>query len=409
MTGNMNTNNPCMGPNAYQNPLCTNRQIIPPILESASTNQQVLYALAKGTGGFPIFNTNDFLSGLDKIANDLSKYYVLGFVPPSLVHDGSYHSVDVKVERKGVQIRARNGYYDSKSPDLLAAKPEGKVLEEQAASPKPGDIPLSARAPYFYTSPGVARVNLSLQVPASSLDFEKLQGKYHSEIHVLGIAYRQDGSVAARFSDALNMDMEKKEWKEFSKGTFPYQNSFDIAPGKYNLKVVLGAGGEKFGKYEIPLAIEPFDGKRLELSGPALSNHFIQSSQLSADMGQALLEERTPLVFGGQEILPSPDNHFQRSDLVACYVEVYDPALLQSFPPHVGVLFSIFDRKTNQQVFSSPTNLVNDLAQRGSPVVPYALKVPVDTLQAGEYRLEVVARDANGGVSTIKKEDFVVE
>ena len=32
--------------------------------ESVATNQQVLYALAKGTGGFEIFNTNDFLQGL---------------------------------------------------------------------------------------------------------------------------------------------------------------------------------------------------------------------------------------------------------------------------------------------------------------------------------------------------------
>src|SRR5208283_3441628 len=37
------------------------RQIVPPFPESASTNQQVLYQLADGTGGFVIVNTNDLL------------------------------------------------------------------------------------------------------------------------------------------------------------------------------------------------------------------------------------------------------------------------------------------------------------------------------------------------------------
>ncbi len=58
------------------------RQIVPQIPETTATNQQVLWALANGTGGFPIFNTNDFLAGLDKIAKDLNEYYLLGYAPP---------------------------------------------------------------------------------------------------------------------------------------------------------------------------------------------------------------------------------------------------------------------------------------------------------------------------------------
>jgi hypothetical protein len=90
-------------------------------------------------------------------------------------------------------------------------------------------------------------------------------------------------------------------------------------------------------------------------------------------------------------------------------VEVYEPRLADTPAPQVGVLFNIFDRKSNQQVFSSPTLLVNAVVQPGSPLVPFALRLPIEKLQAGEYRLEVLARDSLGGVSTTKKEDFVVE
>jgi hypothetical protein len=227
---------------------CANRQIIPTIPDSVATNQQVLWALARGTGGFEIFNTNDFLQGLNKIAREMNEYYNLGYSPPSQTHDGSYHKVKVKMERAGVNVRYRTGYFDVKSPDLLLGKPEGKGLEDRVAGQQAGDITVSLSAPYFYVEPGVARVNLALSVPGSAIDFEKQKGAFHSEVNVLGVAYRENGSVAARFSDKVKLDYEKKGVKDFAKGSFDYQNSFNIAPGSYTLKLALSAGGEKFGK-----------------------------------------------------------------------------------------------------------------------------------------------------------------
>ena len=137
---------------ALSNPLCPQNRLRDLIDQSVTANQQVLSALARGTGGFTIFNTNDFLAGLNKIANELDEYYILGYVPPSQAHDGSYHKIAVNVTRKGVQLRHRNGYYDLKAPDLLAGKPEGKTLEALAASSQPGQVPVSLSTPYFYSS-----------------------------------------------------------------------------------------------------------------------------------------------------------------------------------------------------------------------------------------------------------------
>jgi VWFA-related protein len=400
--------NLCNGPTASQYPGCATRQIIPTMPDSVATNQQVLYALASGTGGFTIFNSNDFLQGLGKVSSEMNEYYILGYVPPSQIHDGAYHKIRVKVDTKGVEIRARNGYFDAKSPDLLAGKPEGKALEERAASPQPGEIPVSLTAPYFYTSPGVARVNLSLSIPGSAVDFDKGKGNFHSQINVLGIAYRENGSVSARFSDTVKLDYEKKEVKDFVKGPFDYQNSFNIAPGKYTLKLVLSAGGQKFGKYEMSLAVDPFTGNELTVGGPALSNKLIPESGLSAGMDEALIEERTPLVFKGMQIVPSTNNRFARNSKPVFYVEVFDP-LLQTEEPRVGVLFNIIDRKTNKPVFSSNTILINQFAQEGSPLVPVGLNLPMDQLQAGDYRLEVRGRDSAGNASQIRSAEFTVE
>ena len=392
-----------------QNPNCPNRQIIPSIPDSVSTNQQVLYALARGTGGFEIFNTNDFLKGLDNVSKEMNEYYNLGYNPPNQSHDGSYHKIKVVVERKGVTVRYRTGYYDVKSPDLLQGKPEGKVLEDRAASQQTGEIPVSLSAPYFYVEPGVARVNLALSVPGSAIDFEKQKGGFHSNINVLGIAYRENGSVAARFSDTVKLDYQKKELKDFAKGSFDYQNNFNIAPGSYTLKLVLSAGGEKFGKYVVPLVVDPFAGDKLSLGGPALGDSFIPVSQLTAHMDSALLEERTPLIFKEMELVPSTSSRFAKGTQPVVYVEVFDPALKSAQAPRVGVLFNIIDKKSNQQVFSSNTILINEFVQPGNPLVPVGFKLPLEQLQAGDYRFEIKGRDELGNVSTPRTADFSVQ
>src|SRR5208337_651217 len=108
---------------------------------------------------------------------------------------------------------------------------------------------------------------------------------------------------------------------------------------------------------------EPFSGNDLSLGGPALGEGFLPVSQLTAKMDAALLEERTPLVFNGMQLVPSTNYRFAKTAQPVFYVEVYDPALKNQEPPRVGVLFSIIDRKTNQQVLSSNTILINDYSQ----------------------------------------------
>jgi len=207
----------------------------------------------------------------------------------------------------------------------------------------------------------------------------------------------------------VKLDYEKKELKDFAKGSFDYQNNFNIAPGTYTLKVVLSTGGEKFGKYTAPLVVEPFTGKDLTVGGPALGNQFLPVSQLTANMDSALMEERAPLVFKGMELAPSTSCRFAKSAQPVVYVEVYDPALIGAMPPRVGVLFDILDRKANKQVFSSNTILINEFSQAGNPLVPVGFKLPVDQLQPGDYRFEIKGRDSLGNVSTVHGADFSVE
>ena len=392
----------------FNNPMNNPRRIAPQFPESASTNQQVLYALASETGGFPILNTNDLLAGLQRIAREQNEYYILGYAPAE-TPEGSCHALKVKVDRGGINVRARNSYCNVRPVDVLAGKPMEKDLEARVTGTQPGNLNVSLEAPYFYASPNTARVNLAMEVPSDGLKFAKEKGKYHAAVNVLGIAYRPDGSVGARFSDTVKLDMEKDEVKEFTKKPYRYHNEFEVAPGQYNLKVVLTTAGDTFGKYETPLAIDPFDGKQFSLSGVVLSNHMQRAGEIATGLGDELLDDRTPLVAHGLQFDPSGTNRFKNTDTVGLYTQIYEPLLLQPNPPEVYMTLRLVDAKSGQEIVSSGEIPASAFVQNGNMVIPIGMKVPVNSLQPGSYRIEVRATDTAGNKSAAHSANFEIQ
>jgi VWFA-related protein len=394
-------------PGAYNfnSPYNQPRTIVPPFPPSASTNQQILASLAEGTGGFTIFNTNDLLGGLQRIAREQSEFYILGYVPND-TPEGSCHTLKVKLNHGGANVRSRSGYCNVRTSNVLEGKPVEKQLESRATGAQGGSIRGGMQAPYFYTSANVARVNLAMEIPADAVHFNKEKGKYNANLNVLGIAYRPDGSVGARFSDTVNLNLEKDEWKQFTQNPYRYQNQFDASPGTYKLTVVLSGGGDAFGKFEMPLQIDAYDGKHFSLGGVALTDSVQRLGDIPTSLDSALLEDRTPLVVQGLQILPSGTNRFKRDGNVVVYSEIYEPLLTSDSPPKIGMGYRILDRATKKEVMFTGVVAADTFIQKGNPVVPVGLKVNVKDLTPGGYCLVLQAVDGAGNKAPNRMIDF---
>lgn len=375
----------------------------------ATVGEEVLDTMSKGTGGFTIVNSNDYLRALSKVADDLNESYTLGFVPPSSEEPGRYHRIEVKVEGRGLKVRAREGYYESRALDQLAGKPIGNELLKDATGSEPGAIPVSMSAPFFYLKSGQARVNVAVGFPARALRLEKSNGVSKYELNVLGIAFRPDGSVAKRFSEGLGGTVDQQQAKKLTEHPFDYRSSFQIAPGQYRLVVVLSAGGQDFGKSTASLDITPYDEHSLGLSGIALSDQLQPLSPLLASLKGQVLEGEGSLVAGGYQFLASPTRAFSASRMGAIYVQVYEPALLGANPPKVGILCEITNLKSHASVYQSGLMVINSQAEAGNPVIPVAFKLPMDKLSPGDYHLSIAARDSSGGSSPVREENFSIE
>jgi VWFA-related protein len=387
------------------------RVLVPPFPKDALTNQQVMYMLAEGTGGFVILNTNDLVGGMDKISKELNEYYLLGYSPQES-KEGSCHALRVKLDKSGVNVRARTGFCNAKSNDVLAQNPAEKTLENRAAAQQPGNVAAALEVPFFFTAPNLARVNVAMEISTDSLKFEKDKGKLHAAIDVLGIAARQDGSVGARFTDTVHLDFEsKKDLDAFKAKPYHYENQFDIAAGAYMMKVAFSSGGDSFGKVERPLVVDAYDGTGFALSPIAFSTSYAPAESAGSALDVALLDDRTPLVVMGLHLTPSGTNKFKASEKPIVYFEVYEPELLNSTrqkPVVVGLQVRVLERASGAQKADSGGYRIPIPDKPTSPVIPWGAKIPIEELKPGAYFVVIDAMDS-AGRNKVRTAEFVIE
>ena len=68
-------------------------------------------SLADGTGGTFFHNRNDLGAGFKSLTETPEVVYVLELSLDGVKQDGTYHHLKVKVNRDGVDVRARRGYF----------------------------------------------------------------------------------------------------------------------------------------------------------------------------------------------------------------------------------------------------------------------------------------------------------
>jgi len=363
----------------------------------STEDQNIARSLSEGTGGISFLTTNDLAASLGRVAQEQDQYYLLAYTPTVDSPEGSCHELRVKVDRSDLEVRARKGYCTSKPVDLLSGKAVGKDLEARAAGSAPGNIKAMMQLPWFYSAPNVARVNLAMDIVPAALKFQKDKGKFHSELDLAGVAYKMDGTVAARISDAVKLDFDTQQQVDaFLKTPYHYENQFEIAPGEYNFRMAFSAessGTQGFGKVEGPLKVDPWNGKTLSASGLALSHDAHPAADLAASLDVSLLEGLRPLVAKGTEVVPTGTDKFQAGEHPVLYFEAYEPLLAGAKPdapvPPVGVRVRVFDRATGAQKEDAGIKSIGSFERPGNAAIPIVAPIPMSNLPAGAYRLEV--------------------
>ena len=108
------------------------------MLDQFDMGSDSVNSLAVDTGGFVVRNTNIFDQAVQRIVDDASNYYVLGYRPEA-APDGKFHKITVKLKRPGLSFRARRGYIATPgaAPTMTNAPAPTSAPAANAAAPTP--------------------------------------------------------------------------------------------------------------------------------------------------------------------------------------------------------------------------------------------------------------------------------
>ena len=113
---------------------------IPSVIQSSveaeySASIRGLRDIAESTGGFAAVDRNDIRPAFERIIEESSDYYILGYTPSKLAKPGESRTIDVRVSRPGTRVVARKGY-------VVAAAPARGFSSDTAAEPTfPTNVP----------------------------------------------------------------------------------------------------------------------------------------------------------------------------------------------------------------------------------------------------------------------------
>ncbi len=135
------------------------------MLEQFDMGSDSVNSLAVDTGGFVVRNTNFFDQAVQRIVDDASNYYVLGYRPEA-APDGKFHKITVKLKRPGLTFRARKGYIATPGPAPTMTNTAAPTSAPAASAAAP--TPSTAAAPTLSTTAApIPAASGSAPVPAS--------------------------------------------------------------------------------------------------------------------------------------------------------------------------------------------------------------------------------------------------
>lgn len=336
--------------------------------------QNTLQVLAGETDGRAIINRNDLAAGMKQIVRDSSAYYLLGYNSTQSRSDGKFHPIKVRVRRPGVQVRARKGYWALTAVETARA----------TAPPKPGPPPAITRSlssingaaaerrlvrTWVGTAPGEGgrtRVTLVWEgVPPPP-------GTDRAAIGRVMLTAAAPGSNDPYYKGAVGADFAADAPVTARRGTV----TFDAAPGKVAMRLSIeGKPDDVLDTDDRTIEVPDFTEPKARLTTPRV------------------YVARTPREFqaikADAAAAPTATREFRRTERLFLRLDAVAPG-------GQGGTLTYTARLLNRQGDRMADLAVTPSADSG----PVTLDVPLASLPAGEFLIEVAAKGADGAEAT---------
>jgi VWFA-related protein len=359
-------------------------------------------SLADATGGTIVRGTNDLAGAVERLADESSSYYLLGYQSDEPL-DGRWHKLTVKVSRPGVTVRARRGYFATAAAPPMEAnrsfateKDRKKHRKGVPAVPvRPLDpalavggerdqIPLRI-APYVMeTNPsGTTRLLVAVEVETDALTFNGRGSERTAQLDVTVLGVSRDHPTTSSTDSHVKLGVDA----DTLGGSWMFSRELHLPPGPAQVRVLVrdttsGRSGLVAERVVIPGTGAPY------ISTPILTDRLMR-------------------VRGMARMVPAAHRTFRDHGTLYCVYEVY-------------VAPAAKELKTIGQVAAGYTLATADgRVVDSSPPTPIAIALgghfartlafPLDRLAPGWYILALQVEDVTRDLRLQTHAAFQVE
>jgi hypothetical protein len=343
---------------------------------SLQMTQDTLRVFSDETDGRAIVNRNDLASGMAQIVRDSSAYYLIGYTSQAAPTDGKFHEISVRVKRRGVDVRARRGYWAATVADTVrAAAPAPEV--DKGVQQALASISTSVQAgKYVRTWIGTERAeNGRTRVTLVWEPLPPVPGVRRDpagRVSLLAATDQGDLVFRGRSPDAaLASTAPPAGAPAASAATSPQRLVFDAPPGTIELRMsVEGAGGGGVLDQEIrKLTVPDFTSPEAIISTPRVH--------------RARTARELQTVAADAAAVPVATREFSRTERLLIRFDLYGGA------QPTAVLMN----RNGQKMADLPVAP----AKAGGT---HQIDMGLNSIAAGEYLIEITAR---GGTTEAKE------
>ena len=382
------------------------RGVSGPLTRSLERNEDLLHfdprsglgSLSDQTGGFLIHDTNDLVSGLRRIDDDMNGYYFLTYVPQNKDYDGRFRRISVKVARSNVDVQSRQGYYAVESvgqlPMLDYEAPAIAAARKWKSSPTPNLLNSTALS---YPAPGRNGLTLILgEAPLAIFKFAPTNDNknYGTDFSIVALVRNESEQVVQKLSQHYGLNGAIQDLDKAKKGNVLFYREAQLPPGKYHVQLIAYdavTGGVNVSS--TPLEIANADETKPRLSSVAVLK---RAERLTPE------EQKRdhPLHFGELLVYPNLGEPIDRTSAKQlAYFFTAWPSKGATKPLQVTL-----EILQNNRPVGKTSGELPPADERGE--IKYASSFPLDKFPAGEFELKVTVSDGVNSVS--RSTNFVI-
>ena len=362
------------------------------------SSQETLVTLAGDTGGRAFLDSNDFGRVFTGVQQDTSFYYMIGYRSTNTARDGRFRRITVRVNRPGLKLDFRKGYYAPADFQHSTREDREQQLQDELASELPTtDLPVYLSAGYFRMADNRFYIPVSVIVPGNEIPFTRSSDQDKATLDVLGVVLDPEKRPLGTVRDTVKLAINQSQLVQ--RKNVQYESGFTLPSGKYHLKFVVRENQSgRMGSFETDLVVPDLKNAPVKMSSIVLASQLQPSTKKKSD---------NPLLRDGNEIIPSVTHVFSANQHLYLYFEVYDPSRSTASTPAtaggngtknpIKLLTNVAFFRGKTQAYQTPLVENSDLGAPDRHAAVFQLDVPLTQLKPGFYTCQVNVIDDAGG------------